>query len=42
MYQASIHALRCGREVTAQRRESLSIKQDKFHGEWHYTMQPRT
>ena len=31
-----------GREVTAQQMESLAIKQDKFHGEWNYTIQPRT
>jgi transposase len=31
-----------GREVTAQQMESLAIKQDKFHGDWNYTMQPRT
>jgi transposase len=31
-----------GREVTAQQLESLAIKQDKFHGEWNYTIQPRT
>jgi len=31
-----------GREVTAQQMESLAIKQDKFHGEWNYTLQPRT
>jgi transposase len=30
-----------GREVTAQQMESLAIKQDKFHGEWNYTLQPR-
>src|SRR5215472_14846915 len=30
-----------GREVTAQQMESLSIKRDKFHGEWNYTLQPR-
>ena len=30
-----------GREVTAQQMESLAIKQDKFHGEWNYTIQPR-
>ena len=30
-----------GREVTAQQLESLAIKQDKFHGEWNYTLQPR-
>jgi DDE family transposase len=27
-----------GREVTAQQMESLSMKQDKFHGEWNYTI----
>ena len=31
-----------GREVTAQQMESLAMKQDKFHGEWNYTIQPRT
>ena len=31
-----------GREVTAQQLESLAIKQDKFHGEWNDTLQPRT
>src|SRR5262244_2938558 len=30
-----------GREVTAQQMESLSMKQDRFHGEWNYTIQPR-
>jgi hypothetical protein len=30
-----------GREVTAQQMESLAIKQDTFHGEWNYTIQPR-
>jgi len=30
-----------GREVTAQQMESLAIKQDKFHGEWNYTLRPR-
>jgi hypothetical protein len=30
-----------GREVTAQQRESLAIKQEKFHGAWPYTIQPR-
>jgi hypothetical protein len=30
-----------GREVTAQQMESLAIKQDKFHGEWNYTIQSR-
>jgi transposase len=31
-----------GREVTAQQLESLAITQEKFHGEWNYTLQPRT
>jgi hypothetical protein len=31
-----------GREGTAQQRESRAIKQEKFHGEWNYTIQPRT
>jgi hypothetical protein len=31
-----------GREVTEQQMESLAIKRDKFHGEWNYTLQPRT
>ena len=31
-----------GREVTAQQMENLAIKQDKFHGEWNYTIQPKT
>jgi Rhodopirellula transposase DDE domain len=31
-----------GREVTAQQMESLAIKPDQFHGEWNYTIQPRT
>jgi Rhodopirellula transposase DDE domain len=30
-----------GREVTDQQLESLSIKRDKFHGEWNYTLVPR-
>ncbi len=30
-----------GREVTTQQLESLAIQQDKFHGEWNYTLQPR-
>lgn len=30
-----------GREVPAQQMESLSMKQEKFHGEWNYTIQPR-
>src|SRR5437588_7175830 len=31
-----------GREVTEPQMESLSIKRDKFHGEWNYTIEPRT
>jgi Rhodopirellula transposase DDE domain len=31
-----------GREVTHQQMESLVIKRDKFHGEWHYTLVPRS
>ena len=30
-----------GREVTDQQLESLSIKREKFHGEWNYTFVPR-
>lgn len=30
-----------GREVSDQQMESLSIKRDKFHGEWNYTLTPR-
>jgi hypothetical protein len=30
-----------GREVTEQQMEGLSIKREKFHGEWNYTMRPR-
>jgi hypothetical protein len=30
-----------GRAVTAQQLESLAIKQEKFHGEWNYTIQAR-
>jgi hypothetical protein len=31
-----------GREVTKQQMESLAIKRDKFHGEWNYTLRPKT
>jgi hypothetical protein len=31
-----------GREVTVQQMESLAIKPEKFHGEWNYTIDPRT
>lgn len=30
-----------GREVTAQQLEALSLKREKFHGEWNYTIKPR-
>ena len=30
-----------GREVTDQQMASLSIKREKFHGEWNYTLVPR-
>jgi transposase len=31
-----------GREVTDQQMENLSIKREKFHGEWNYTLVPRS
>jgi DNA-binding phage protein len=31
-----------GREITAQQMESLALKQEQFHGEWNYTIHPRT
>jgi transposase len=31
-----------GREVTDQQLETLSIKREKFHGEWNYTIKPRS
>ena len=31
-----------GREVKEQQMQSLSIKRDKFHGEWNYTLIPRS
>jgi transposase len=30
-----------GREVTESQMKGLSIKPDKFHGEWNYTIQPK-
>src|SRR2546425_8904324 len=30
-----------GREVTAEQMERLALKQEKFHGEWNYTLCPR-
>ena len=34
-------ATRLGREVTDEQMEGLSIKREKFHGEWNYTILPR-
>jgi transposase len=31
-----------GREVTDQQLEALAIKREKFHGEWNYTLKPRS
>jgi hypothetical protein len=31
-----------GREVTEQQMENLAITRDKFHGEWNYTIRPKT
>lgn len=31
-----------GREVTDQQMEDLSITREKFHGEWNYTLKPRS
>jgi hypothetical protein len=36
------HSYPTGREVTEQQMQSLSIKRDKFHGEWNYTLVPRS
>jgi hypothetical protein len=30
-----------GREVTDEQMKGLSIKKDKFHGEWNYTILPK-
>jgi hypothetical protein len=35
------HSYPIGREVTAEQMESLALKQEKFHGEWNYTLRPR-
>ena len=40
--ELNAHSDPTGREVTAQQLQSLSIKQDKCHGEWHYTLVPRS
>jgi hypothetical protein len=29
------------REVTDQQMDGLSIKREKFHGEWNYTIRPK-
>ena len=31
-----------GREVTDPQLEALAIKREKFHGEWNYTIKPRS
>jgi transposase len=31
-----------GREITDEQMEGLSIKRDKFHGDWNYTILPRS
>ena len=31
-----------GREVTDQQLEDLSMTREKFHGEWNYTIKPRS
>ena len=30
-----------GQPVTAEQMESLSLKRDKFHGDWNYRLTPR-
>ena len=35
------HSYPTGREVSAEQMESLALKQEKFHGEWNYTLRPR-
>ena len=30
-----------GQPVTAEQMESLSLKRDKFHGDWNYSLRPR-
>jgi len=34
------HSYPTGREVTAEQMERLALKQEKFHGEWNYTLRP--
>jgi hypothetical protein len=31
-----------GREITAEQMEDLAITREKFHGEWNYTIKPRS
>jgi transposase len=31
-----------GREVTEQQMDGLALKREKFHGEWNYTIEPRS
>ena len=31
-----------GQEVSDEQMDGLSIRRDKFHGEWNYTIRPRT
>jgi hypothetical protein len=31
-----------GREITDEQMEDLAIKREKFHGEWNYTLNPRS
>ena len=35
------HSYPTGREVTTEQMEHLALQQEKFHGEWNYTLQPR-
>ena len=30
-----------GQPVTEEQMESLSLKRDKFHGDWNYSLMPR-
>ena len=30
-----------GQPVTAQQMESISLKRDKFHGDWNYSLAPK-
>jgi hypothetical protein len=35
------HSYPLGRKVTDEQMRGLSIKEDKFHGEWNYTIRPK-